>query len=316
MTEIDTYLTELAARLRVGGRARRRILTEVRDHLDDATDRERLGEDPDGAAVRALDAFGPAPALATQLNAETGVRAMRCGPWVAFAAGFTVFAGLFVAGSMQPHAAVPTKAILATQISFFVAILAFQVAVVAGICAAARVLAVWRAPAASAHDRAFVRGCVAVSTGALGVAATGWMITLGVALNRMNDPNRAAAVVGGIIMMSGAVGAIVTTRRLRMNVSDNVTGAQPDPGTLFGLAERSIEVVRRHPVVSCTAVAALSAWPAMAHAETTFTGALPWGVIQAATVVLAFVVLGPAPGLRRPVSRPTSPNPRRTTPAT
>jgi hypothetical protein len=37
----------------------------------------------------------------------------------------------------------------------------------------------------------------------------------------------------------------------------------------------------------------------MTHAETTFTGALPWGLIQAATVVLAFLILGPALGLRR-----------------
>jgi len=33
--------------------------------------------------------------------------------------------------------------------------------------------------------------------------------------------------------------------------------------------------------------------------ETTCTGALPWGIIQAATVVVAFILLGPALGLRR-----------------
>jgi hypothetical protein len=69
---------------------------------------------------------------------------------------------------------------------------------------------------------------------------------------------------------------------------------------LLSLGERCIALVRRHPVASCTAVAALSAWPAMAHAETTFTGALPWGVTQAATVIVAFVVLGPALELRHP----------------
>lgn len=301
MTQIDTYVAELEACLRVGGRARRRILTEVRDHLDDAiTDRERLGEDAGDAVRRALDAFGPARALATQLNAETGTRAMRRAPLVAFVAGVAVFAGLLVAGKLQPHPAVPVRAILATQVSFFVAVLAFQVAVVAGICAASRALAVSRIPAACGDDRAFVRRCATISTSALGVAATGWAITLGLALNRLTDPNRAAAVVGGVIMIGAAAAAIATTCRLRVNPSDDATDAQLDPGGLFGLTERFIELVRHRPVVSCTAAAALSAWPAMAHAETTFTGALPWGVIQAATVIAAFVVLGPALGLRHP----------------
>jgi hypothetical protein len=301
MTEIDTYIAELASCLRVGGRAQRRILTEVRDHLDDAvTHRAPLGEEPGDAIVRVLDAFGSAPALATQLNAEAGARAMRHAPVVAFTAGVMVFTGLLVAGKTQPHPAVPIQAILATQISFFAAVLAFQVAVVAGVCAASRALATWRAPAVRGEDRAFVRRCAATSTGALGVAATGWSITLGLALSRLTDPNRAAAAIGGAIMIGAAAIAIATILRLRVNPSDDATDAQPNAAGLFGLAERAIGLIRGHPVVSCTAVAALSAWPAMTHAETTFAGALPWGVTQAATVVLAFVVLGPALGLRRP----------------
>jgi hypothetical protein len=250
--------------------------------------------------VQALTAFGPAPALATQLNAEAGARAMRRAPVVAFTAGLTVFAGLIVAGRTQPHSAVPMQAMLATQVSFFVAVLAFQVAVVAGVCAASRALAVWRTPAARGDDRAFVRRCTTISTGALGVAATGWAVTLGLALDRLSDPNWVGAAVGGAVMIGAAAVAIATTQRLRMNASDAVIGAHPNTDGMFGLAEQAIGLVRRHPVVSCVTVAALSAWPAMAHAETTFTGALPWGVSQAATVVLAFVVLGPALGLRRP----------------
>jgi hypothetical protein len=46
-----------------------------------------------------------------------------------------------------------------------------------------------------------VRRCATISTGALGVAATGWAITLGLALNRLTDPNRATAAVFGVMMI-------------------------------------------------------------------------------------------------------------------
>ena len=47
----------------------------------------------------------------------------------------------------------------------------------------------------------------------------------------------------------------------------------------------------------------LSAVPAMSHAETTLSGAVPWGVAQAAGVVLGFVLLGPSLGLRASTPR-------------
>ena len=37
----------------------------------------------------------------------------------------------------------------------------------------------------------------------------------------------------------------------------------------------------------------------MSHAETTVTGALPWGIAQAVAVIGGFVLLGPALDLRR-----------------
>jgi len=263
------------------------------------TDRERIGAPPADAVGQALEAFGPAPALATQLNAETGARAMRRAPVIAFTAGVVVFAGLIVAGKSQPHPAVPLHATLATQVSFFAAVLAFQVAVVAGMCAASRALAVWRSSTARGEDRAFVRRCATISASALGIAAAGWAITLALALDRLSNPNRLGAIVGGSIMLAGAGAALATTTRLRVNPADDASGMVPDAAGLFSIPERSVGLVQNHPILWCGSIAALSALPAMTHAETTFTGALPWGLIQAATVVLAFRVLGPALGLRR-----------------
>ena len=172
MTEVERFLAELTSRLNVG-RGRTRILAEVRNHLDDAVaHRVRNGEDPGRATIEAVDAFGSPTALASQFNAEAGARAMRRAPIVAFAAGLAVVAGVVVAGATQPQSATPTTATVATQLSFFTAVLAFQIAVVAGMCAASRALSLWRAAARRGADREFVRQCTIISTGALGVTAT------------------------------------------------------------------------------------------------------------------------------------------------
>ena len=42
MSHIEEYVAELSAGLRVPARRRRRILAEVRDHLDDAVARARV----------------------------------------------------------------------------------------------------------------------------------------------------------------------------------------------------------------------------------------------------------------------------------
>lgn len=301
MIDVDLYISELDSCLLVGDRARARILVEIRDHIDDAiADRERTGELRDRAVERALDAFGSASWLATQLNADAGTRAMRRAPFVAFMAGLAVFAGFLVAGTTQPRTSVPTNANLVTQAAFFVAVLAFQIAVVAGICAASRALAVWQITTVSSDDRQLVRRCAIISTGALGVSAVGWAITMGLALTRLVDPNTATVVLGGVIMIASASLAIAAMCRLHVNPADNAGDAQAASTGFFGLGEQSIGLVRRYPIASCLSVAALSALAAMAHAETTLTGALPWGAIQAATVVLGFVALGPALGLRNP----------------
>jgi hypothetical protein len=99
-------------------------------------------------------------------------------------------------------------------------------------------------------------------------------------------------------MLVGAALGIAATYRLGVNPADEFGDDNATRGGFAGIGEACIGFVRRHPVVSCAAIAVVSIFPAMSHAETTLAGALPWGLIQAGTVVLGFVVLGPALGLR------------------
>jgi hypothetical protein len=104
-------------------------------------------------------------------------------------------------------------------------------------------------------------------------------------------------------MIAAASAGGVLTTRLRVNASDELADTHIDDESasagLLGLGERMIEIVRRNPLVACGVVAAVSAASAMSHAETTVTGALPWGVAQVVAVVSGFALLGPTLQLRR-----------------
>jgi hypothetical protein len=302
MSQIDAYVAELSARLQVPARRRRRILAEVRDHLDDAVARRRTADDAqlhsaEGPASVVAE-FGPASALAAQFNAQAGTASMRRSPLVAAGGGFGVFAGFLLAGTTQSHSTSPTGATALTQVVFFVAVLCFEVAFVAGVCAAARALARWDASVARSSDRDLVRRCSLVSTGALAVAAVAWCAAMALAASRLVQPNTTTLVAGGTVVVLSAGAAAVVVRRLPMNLQDELPSASEGSAGALVLAERLIEVVRRHPALSCLVFALLSAVPATSHAETSLSGAAPWGVAQGASVVLGFVLLGPLLGLR------------------
>jgi hypothetical protein len=85
---IDTYLRELKHELRVRGRARLRILGEVRAHLLDAAEAERSsGAEQGVAAQRALVRFGLAAETARQFDCLAGRRGAvlrrALVPWIA-----------------------------------------------------------------------------------------------------------------------------------------------------------------------------------------------------------------------------------------
>ena len=308
MSQIDEYVAQLSAGLHVPPHRRRRILAEVRDHLDDAVaQRERADETrprPGDLSASVLADFGEAPVLAAQFNAQAGTASMRQGPLVAAAGGVGVFGGFLLAGTTQSHSLSPTDATALTQIAFFLAVLAFEVAFVAGVCAAARALARWGVSVASSSDRDVVRRCSVVSTTALGIAAVAWCAAMALAGGRLGHPNATTLTLGGAVMLLSAGVAVVVVHRLPMNLQDeSPSPSEGSAGTLV-LAERLIDVVRHHPVLACVVFASLSAVPAMSHAETTLSGAVPWGVAQAASVVLGFVLLGPLLGLRAsPIGR-------------
>jgi hypothetical protein len=294
MNSVDSYVADLASRLSVGRRERTRILAEVRDHLGEAiAGRERAGEHGERAVELALEAFGPASFLASELNAAVGTRAMHRAPVIAIVAGALVFGGLIVAAATQPRARVSTNATIATQVSFFAAAIAFQVAFVAGACAASRALALSRGQIVRGDDRQFVVRCATISVYALSVAALGWTATAGLALNRLIGPDMVTLVGGSSVMICTAGVAVIAIHRMRVNPDDESSDAHSVEARLLCVGERSIALVRGHPVVSCCAIASFTALLAMSHA------AIPYGLLQAAAVVLGFVLLGPTLGLRR-----------------
>lgn len=85
---IGAYLRELKRELRVRGRARRRILAEVRAHLLDAAEAERSrGAEEGVTAERAVVRFGLAAETARQFNMHAGRRGAvlrrALVPWIA-----------------------------------------------------------------------------------------------------------------------------------------------------------------------------------------------------------------------------------------
>ena len=302
MTAIDVYITDLSSRLRVGRRARARILEEVRDHLDDAL-AARTGSDADPgdeqAVALTLSAIGSPASLARAFNVQAGTRAMRRAPVIALAGGIAVVSGFLLAVTTQPRASAPHSAGIAAQLSFFAAAVALQVACVAGVCAAARVIARWRTSEVRAHSRQLVRRCSVISIAALAACAAGWLLTMGLAYRSLTEPNALTLGVGAGIMVVGAAVAGVLIAHLDVNDRDDAPEPATDREPVLGFGEQLINGARRHPVVSCGGIALAGAVSAMAHAETTIAGALPWGVSQAAAVVVGFVLLGPALGLRR-----------------
>ena len=299
MNGIDIYLSELDLLLSADKKSRTAILEEVRDHLLESTER---GTDSETsyleAELEAVTAFGSPHIVARHFNAALGAKAMRRAPKIAFTAGAMVVASFLFAAINQPKGA--TQATLASQVTFFSAVIAFQFALVAGGCAASRALATWQVSAISGASRSFVRRCTLVSMTALLAGASTMTVNFFFDAQHSKGANGISLAVGALLMVIAAGFGLFGVWRLKVNALDD----DPDANAfrtrgLYVFGESAVGCVRRYPASACTIVAiAATAW-IMSHAETaTLVGSLPWGSAEFASVVAGFLILGPTLGLR------------------
>lgn len=293
---IDAYVAALAARVRVPRRHRERILGEVREHLDDAAARlVAQGLSRSAAEQRAVESFGLAGALAEQFNHQSAATTTRRMPMLLAGCGAGVVGGFL--GAAIPQPASSTAAPLPRQVAFFLGILGLQLAVIAGLRVSARVAAHW-VDGPTAADARLVRHAAAVFLVGLTMTVAGWgAALLDVAGGRSGD--RLVPLLAGLAaMLIGATVAAIFGLR-RMSIVAGATGHQRvTDRTVLTLGERLFEWTSGHPVLSCAFVAAAAGATAMMHAETTVSGALPWGVAQGAAVVGGYLLLGPTLELR------------------
>ncbi len=288
---IDEYVDEINRRLVMPARRRARIVAEVRDHLDDAVaEFVALGNDIDTAQARATSAFGSPPDLASQFNTLVAIGVLRRIPLVMAASGVAV-AVAFVFAAVSPSARTLTSASVLQQVAFFSGVLGMQVALVAGVRALARVAARWHTTPTAADHRLVRRAGFVFSSG-LTATALAWSVALATA---GQAPLR--CILGCAVMVVAAL-VVWSTSTGRLAPPDDVQSIPS--GSTLGVAERALEWLSGRPRTWCTTVAVVAAVTAMPHAETTASGELAWGAIQAAAVVAGFIFLGPTLELRSP----------------
>ena len=257
MTAVDTYLGDLAARLHVGRRAHERIAAEVRDHLEEATERlVRLGSAPTRPPSRpSPPSARPAPLPRSSTSRPAPGRCAEPLPSPS-AAGVAAIAGFLLAATTQPTSAPPTGARWST-------------------CRWRSSLRCWpsrwpssrgsaprrgRQPsgAAAGSGRRTGRSCSGPPRSrsrSLAIAAVGWATAVGLSADRLAHPNTAT-----LLRRPGGHGGRPDRRRVCSSCACGSTSPTTRPTTepvspgLLGIGERAIDVVRQHPVAACVAV--------------------------------------------------------------
>ena len=297
MTGIDAYIRDLDTRLHVGRHRRAAILDEVRDHLTESAGAAiRGGVTPVQAEADAVTAFGLPQDMARQFNAAAGARAMRRAPMVASLTGAVVVAVFLSVAVSQPRSDHPAS--VDTQVTFFAAVLGFQIALVAGVRAASRAAAAWRTSATSGDDRSLVRRSAIISMSALCAGTLALTANFALVTRHTAHTNSAAFAAGGVALILAAVTGLVMTVRLGINPDDiDSHSARRTPQALT-LGESVIARVYPHPIVACTAATIAATTWAMNGSETAFPASVWWGGAEGITVIAAFILLGPLLGLR------------------
>jgi uncharacterized membrane protein len=276
---VETYLTELAAELRVRGALRRRFLCECRDHLADAA--AERGEE---AAVRA---FGRPSEIAAAFDAEVAARR-------GVRATFATVAGVLATGGSTLaliHAASPgTIAPVGWTIAFFVAA---QVAAVAAGLALVQALLLRRSAMPPAEVRLLARrnGFALVAAGMTMFAAGAGLPGRGSALLLLAGPALVCVALVAVLR-AGAL-----ARRLDDARGPAVRPPLEDVARLFRLPVPPLDAARLLLVTTCLAAAAAFVRDRGEHA--TAGGAFVTAAVEATAVVACFLVLGPPLGLWR-----------------
>jgi len=299
MKTIDIYLMELDAKLETSQRHRKVILNEVREHLLDAVTREiSLGAPANIAEVNAVKAFGSVQQIAEGFNACAGAKATKRAPMITVVSGLLVFSACLAVAWSQPRNS--STASLFQQVTFFISVLAAQVALVSGLCGASRICSRWKSLESSGRDRIYVRRAMLISLRslALGVVAISSNLLFDAVYNK--NSNRMVIALSILVMILVATTGLLKLSRIKINGSfeleDSATAPIP---WVFTLGETIIGVIKVHPKLSLLCVASVAGLSAMNKAETnTLQQALPWGVAEIAATTLGFYMLGPALGLR------------------
>ncbi|MDQ2781393.1 MAG: hypothetical protein M3Y26_02490 [Actinomycetota bacterium] len=278
MTTIDDYLHRLQRLLHVRGRMRRRLLTECRDHLQDAS--AQYG--PEEAVRR----FGTAEDIAASLNTEVAARQAQ------HATVATVLGVLAVAGStlaLLHSSDTGATAPAGWAIAFFAA------AQTAAVCAALATLqaAALRRRHTTAPDVALLcrrNACALVAAGVTLFAAGGAVPGQGSPVLLLAGPVLAAMAGLSVLGTRSIIRGLPAARQLR------VRSPLTDLGTLSGLTLPHVQPARLLPPTIVVASVTAFVWDHADHG--TFATALTTAGIQAMLVVLGFLLLGPALGLR------------------
>jgi hypothetical protein len=312
---IEAYLADLAHALELPRRARRRVLAEVRDHLECAAAARRVeGLAPPAAAVRAVAAFGPADVVARRFAEELALAGTRRATGAALVAVWNYLLLLAVSTQVAPlRAASPFAHDPADAIAW----LAAQVAATCVGLSALRVVRHRRDGAVPAAKLRYMNrgGAVAVGAVLVSVAADA------VAAAGAGGPDRGGTARTLLLVALGAVGIVAAgalaevvraTRRTRAlarlddRPADDVFD---DLAALAPLAAGSLGPARAHPWrLCCLTGAAAGALVGAAHLAGEGPPADPALVLAVAAVFVAaeglavlacFALLGRFLGLRR-----------------
>lgn len=278
MSSVDDYLRELQRLVHVRGPMRRRVLTECRHHLQDAS--AQYGSD------EAVRRFGTAQEIAASLNTEVAARR-------ALVATVVTVSGVFAVGGS-------TLALLhasATGVTAPVgwAIVFFAAAQVSAVCTALAVLQ------ATAQRRQLMTGQdVALLCRRNGYALLAAGITMFAAGAAVPGHGSAVWLLPGpaLAMMAGL--SVASTRSVLRGLPATrgplVHSPLKDLGTLTGLTLPDLQSTKLLSATIVVASAGAFVWDHQDHG--TVTSALTTASIQATLVLLGFLLLGPALGLR------------------